>query len=144
MLYVKLFVGTYNNLHIFTSNNDILDVATNDSNISNFEVIPANDDFELEKLLSALIKPKKYFEGPIIPVLVIACNRISVRNCLDDLIRFRMNPYQFPIIVSQVRLHLLRSSSFSLFSKEIFTAELRIGTQILNHLYSFAAVLCRR
>lgn len=42
------------------------------------------------------------FKGPIIPVLVFACNRISVSKCLDNLVEYRPNKYQFPIIVSQV------------------------------------------
>lgn len=42
------------------------------------------------------------FQGPVIPVLVFACNRISVRNCLENLLRYRSNARQFPIIVSQV------------------------------------------
>lgn len=42
------------------------------------------------------------FKGPVIPVLVFACNRVSVRNCLENLINYRPNAEQFPIIVSQV------------------------------------------
>lgn len=42
------------------------------------------------------------FKGPVIPVLVFACNRVSVRNCLDNLVEYRPNAEQFPIIVSQV------------------------------------------
>lgn len=42
------------------------------------------------------------FKGPVIPILVFACNRVSVRKCLDNLIEFRPNINQFPIIVSQV------------------------------------------
>lgn len=42
------------------------------------------------------------FQGPVIPVLVFACNRVSVRKCLDNLIGYRPNVHQFPIIVSQV------------------------------------------
>lgn len=40
-------------------------------------------------------------EGPVIPILVIACNRVSVRDTLDDLIKYRKDANQFPIIVSQ-------------------------------------------
>ncbi|KAL3285708.1 hypothetical protein HHI36_000238 [Cryptolaemus montrouzieri] len=36
-----------------------------------------------------------------IPVLVFACNRISISKCLDKLILYRPNPDKFPIIVSQ-------------------------------------------
>lgn len=37
-----------------------------------------------------------------IPVLVFACNRVSITRCLDKLITYRPDPDQFPIIVSQV------------------------------------------
>lgn len=42
------------------------------------------------------------FKGPVIPVVVFACNRVSVRNCLENLVQHRPNAEQFPIIVSQV------------------------------------------
>lgn len=38
---------------------------------------------------------------PVIPVLVFACNRVTVNNCLDNLIEYRPSAEQFPIIVSQ-------------------------------------------
>nr|XP_057909273.1 alpha-1,3-mannosyl-glycoprotein 2-beta-N-acetylglucosaminyltransferase a [Doryrhamphus excisus] len=38
---------------------------------------------------------------PVIPILVIACNRVSVRRCLDKLLQTRPSDKQFPIIVSQ-------------------------------------------
>lgn len=38
-----------------------------------------------------------------IPILVIACNRVAVSQCLDKLIQHRWSAEQFPIIVSQVR-----------------------------------------
>lgn len=40
--------------------------------------------------------------GPVLPILLIACNReAAVRRSLDLLIKYRKNPQQFPIIVSQ-------------------------------------------
>lgn len=45
---------------------------------------------------------RKDGRGVVIPVLVFACNRITVSKCLDELIKYRPNPDQFPIIVSQV------------------------------------------
>ncbi|XP_038217823.1 alpha-1,3-mannosyl-glycoprotein 2-beta-N-acetylglucosaminyltransferase [Zerene cesonia] len=39
--------------------------------------------------------------NPILPVLVIACDRITVKRCLDNLVKFRPNKETFPIIVSQ-------------------------------------------
>lgn len=59
----------------------------------------------VENTLKQLTKPylkNGNFHGPVIPVLVFACNRISVRHCLDNLIEYRPNVDQFPIIVSQV------------------------------------------
>ncbi|XP_030053328.1 alpha-1,3-mannosyl-glycoprotein 2-beta-N-acetylglucosaminyltransferase [Microcaecilia unicolor] len=38
---------------------------------------------------------------PLIPVLVIACDRSTVRRCLDKLIQYRPSKERFPIVVSQ-------------------------------------------
>ncbi|XP_034030085.1 alpha-1,3-mannosyl-glycoprotein 2-beta-N-acetylglucosaminyltransferase a [Thalassophryne amazonica] len=38
---------------------------------------------------------------PVIPVLVIACNRATVKRCLDSLLKHRPSPELHPIIVSQ-------------------------------------------
>jgi alpha-1,3-mannosyl-glycoprotein beta-1,2-N-acetylglucosaminyltransferase len=38
---------------------------------------------------------------PIVPVIVFACNRITINKCLNNLIAYRPNKEQFPIIVSQ-------------------------------------------
>ncbi|KAF5301637.1 hypothetical protein FQA39_LY10684 [Lamprigera yunnana] len=47
------------------------------------------------------VSTKGEFKGTVIPILVIACNRVSVNRCLDQLIQYRPNPDQFPIVVSQ-------------------------------------------
>jgi alpha-1,3-mannosyl-glycoprotein beta-1,2-N-acetylglucosaminyltransferase len=39
--------------------------------------------------------------GPVIAVLVFACNRITVSKCIDQLLKYRPSREQFPIIVSQ-------------------------------------------
>lgn len=41
---------------------------------------------------------------PVIPVIVFACNRVSISRSLDALIKHRPSREQFPIIVSQVGL----------------------------------------
>lgn len=38
---------------------------------------------------------------PVIPILVIACNRVTVKRCLDKLLELRPSAELFPIIVSQ-------------------------------------------
>lgn len=65
---------------------------------------PAQVDAQLKQLTKEMLSTID-FKGPVIPILVFACNRISVRNCLDNLIQYRPNAKQFPIIVSQVSLH---------------------------------------
>ncbi|XP_045782596.1 alpha-1,3-mannosyl-glycoprotein 2-beta-N-acetylglucosaminyltransferase isoform X3 [Maniola jurtina] len=37
----------------------------------------------------------------VLPVLVIACDRVTVKRCLDNLVKFRPDKDTFPIIVSQ-------------------------------------------
>lgn len=46
---------------------------------------------------------------PVIPVIVFACNRVSVSRSLDALIKYRPSREQFPIIVSQVPMFTLRN-----------------------------------
>lgn len=85
---------------------DSLDVPgvidNNDNKATNTELQPVDSETVLANRLKALNKRNHDFNGPIIPVIVFACNRISVKNCLDDLVKYRPNSYQFPIIVSQV------------------------------------------
>ncbi|KAF9804029.1 hypothetical protein SFRURICE_019225 [Spodoptera frugiperda] len=43
----------------------------------------------------------QHLSQPILPVLVIACDRVTVQRCLDNLVKFRPSKETFPIIVSQ-------------------------------------------
>ncbi|XP_066534238.1 alpha-1,3-mannosyl-glycoprotein 2-beta-N-acetylglucosaminyltransferase a [Hoplias malabaricus] len=50
------------------------------------------------------VKSKSDVEEPdrvVIPILVIACNRVTVKRCLDKLIEYRPSEELYPIIVSQ-------------------------------------------
>lgn len=40
-------------------------------------------------------------QEPVIPILVIACDRVTVKRSLDRLIQYRPSPELYPIIVSQ-------------------------------------------
>lgn len=52
---------------------------------------------------------------PVIPVIVFACNRVTVSRSLELLIKYRPDREQFPIIVSQVCLFILiHTSEFDL------------------------------
>ncbi|KAG5264594.1 hypothetical protein AALO_G00255920 [Alosa alosa] len=45
--------------------------------------------------------PSESNPQPVIPILVIACDRVTVRRSLDKLIQYRPSPALYPIIVSQ-------------------------------------------
>ncbi|KAM9783277.1 alpha-1,3-mannosyl-glycoprotein 2-beta-N-acetylglucosaminyltransferase a [Neosynchiropus ocellatus] len=60
------------------------------------------------KNYQSLVGPSFYRRGklifpssPVIPILVIACNRVTVRRCLDKLLLHRPSAERHPIIVSQ-------------------------------------------
>ncbi|XP_030375405.1 alpha-1,3-mannosyl-glycoprotein 2-beta-N-acetylglucosaminyltransferase [Scaptodrosophila lebanonensis] len=56
-----------------------------------------------EKVTPARIPTQTHLANgePVIPILVFACNRVSVKDCLENLVRYRPSLKQFPIIVSQ-------------------------------------------
>lgn len=47
---------------------------------------------------------KRDYQDFKLPILVFACNRVSVSKCLDRLLQYRPDPDKFPIIVSQVNI----------------------------------------
>nr|AAF70177.1 UDP-GlcNAc:a-3-D-mannoside b1,2-N-acetylglucosaminyltransferase I [Drosophila melanogaster] len=55
------------------------------------------------KSATARIPTKTYLANgePVFPVVVFACNRVSVKKCIDNLVQYRPSVEQFPIIVSQ-------------------------------------------
>lgn len=58
-------------------------------------------DTSAEKASAVPVAVRTADGKPVIPVLVFACNRVSISNCLDNLIQYRPSAEQFPIIVSQ-------------------------------------------
>lgn len=111
-----------NLLDILRAKNSINSIPSNLNEIQNFDSVikeitlePTKivDKDKLSKLNSLEEKDYHSFNGPIIPVLVFACNRVSITNCLDNLIQYRPNSHQFPIIVSQVIFFLIFLSSIN-------------------------------
>ena len=49
------------------------------------------------------IKEKEDFSN-VIPVLMFACNRVTISKSLDNLLKIRKDEKKFPIIVSQVKV----------------------------------------
>lgn len=64
-------------------------------------------ELELQKNILLQIKKQqslrepKAAPSPVVPILVIACNRVTVRRCLDKLLQLRPSAELFPIVVSQ-------------------------------------------
>jgi hypothetical protein len=62
--------------------------------------VPVKSDVVAEKstkIIEAVVDP-----SDVIPVLMFACNRVTVNLALDSLLKARKDPKKFPIIVSQV------------------------------------------
>ncbi|KAH8397097.1 hypothetical protein KR215_008529 [Drosophila sulfurigaster] len=60
---------------------------------------------------------------PVIPILVFACNRVSVVKCLDNLVQYRPSVEQFPIIVSQDCGDMLTKEAIQTFGKQLTLIE---------------------
>ena len=70
---------------------------------------------DVEKLNKAKEEVEvKAVENIVIPVLMFACNRVTVSQALDSLLKIRKDHEKFPIIVSQVSATLLRISGTTL------------------------------
>ncbi|CAG4963995.1 unnamed protein product [Colias eurytheme] len=113
-------IYTYLSFFVVTnsySRNNFIDLEKKlDSLQSKLDVELSDSSVLLEKVKQHLIrseqneKTKELYSNnletqsiinPILPVLVIACDRITVKRCLDNLVKFRPNKETFPIIVSQ-------------------------------------------
>lgn len=61
--------------------------------------------------------------GPVIAVLVFACNRVTVNKCIDQLLKYRPARERFPIIVSQDCGHRPTADIIELYGDEITRIE---------------------
>lgn len=88
---------TYKVLKALRSHVAALDEESENENIPGPQI-------EEQPIKFAIKQPPKLITSdnqPVIPVLVFACNRVTINKCLDNLIEFRPSSEQFPIIVSQ-------------------------------------------
>jgi hypothetical protein len=51
-------------------------------------------------------------EKVVIPVLMFACNRVTVNRALDNLLKIRKDAAKFPVIVSQVEKYSVTGNFF--------------------------------
>ncbi|XP_068566894.1 alpha-1,3-mannosyl-glycoprotein 2-beta-N-acetylglucosaminyltransferase b [Cebidichthys violaceus] len=71
--------------------------VASDSKLDQHQAIDIKEDIaESNKLATSVASPEV-----VIPVLVIACDRVTVKRSLDRLIQYRPSPALYPIIVSQ-------------------------------------------
>lgn len=64
-----------------------------------------------EKLVQAQNESHGQPDSPVIAVLLFACNRVTVKRPIDQLLQYRPSKKQFPIIVSQDCNHALTSKA---------------------------------
>ncbi|XP_014245534.1 alpha-1,3-mannosyl-glycoprotein 2-beta-N-acetylglucosaminyltransferase-like [Cimex lectularius] len=84
--------------------------AEAEENAAAYEVERKEDEKKIQSLSR---------EG-VVAVLVFACSRPTVTRCLDQLIRYRPNAEQFPIIVSQDCQHQATSDAIDAYSEQVF------------------------
>jgi len=65
------------------------------------ESVNQNNDYDDSKPEEKLEPTANEVEKPVIPILLFACNRVTVNKALDLLIAYRPDKEQFPIIVTQ-------------------------------------------
>ncbi|CAO1352883.1 unnamed protein product [Diamesa serratosioi] len=94
----------YRNLIDILKDKQVLSLSTT-SDIANQNSKTLTEEDVDNNLYNKIDFVEKYVDGdinrPVIPVLVFACNRVSVAKSLETLISFRPSREQFPIIVSQ-------------------------------------------
>lgn len=100
----KQIIRQYNNLiQVVKSRTQSL---TSAPVIQENNLAPLEDDKAEIQLNNKIDFNGKYISDdvnfPVIPVIVFACNRVSISRNLDALIKYRPSREQFPIIVSQV------------------------------------------
>ncbi|XP_008214375.1 alpha-1,3-mannosyl-glycoprotein 2-beta-N-acetylglucosaminyltransferase [Nasonia vitripennis] len=102
---------------IIKSNNDqgknVILPLTHNSNITQ------QQDSRKDKVGDSKVNVELINGQPVIAVLVISCNRVTVRRCLDQLIKFRPSSEQFPIIVSQDCNHSQTSQVIESYGQKI-------------------------
>jgi alpha-1,3-mannosyl-glycoprotein beta-1,2-N-acetylglucosaminyltransferase len=102
-------IQQYNNLikviHSKTTASSSAAPLNQENNLAPLEEDGTNNNIEIQ-LNNKIEFNGKYLDNdvnrPVIPVIVFACNRVSVSQNLDALIKYRPSREQFPIVVSQV------------------------------------------
>ncbi|XP_023316464.1 alpha-1,3-mannosyl-glycoprotein 2-beta-N-acetylglucosaminyltransferase isoform X2 [Trichogramma pretiosum] len=73
------------------------------------------------KMFKQLSTRRRLSNGqPVIAVLVLSCNRVTVRRCIDQLLKYRSSAEQFPIVVSQDCGHQQTSDVIERYGDRIF------------------------
>ncbi|XP_049855138.1 alpha-1,3-mannosyl-glycoprotein 2-beta-N-acetylglucosaminyltransferase-like [Schistocerca gregaria] len=74
--------------------------STTDVNIAMGEASEVDANTTL-RLLKKAAQTKLAGDSPVIAVLVLACDRVTVSRCIDQLLKHRPSKRQFPIVVSR-------------------------------------------
>ncbi|XP_014474863.1 PREDICTED: alpha-1,3-mannosyl-glycoprotein 2-beta-N-acetylglucosaminyltransferase isoform X1 [Dinoponera quadriceps] len=83
-------------------NNNVKSILLKKIEDSNARNKPTHDTILPDEPVHDVTSVQKLPDGsPVIAILVVSCNRITVERCLDQLIKLRPSKEQFPIVVSQ-------------------------------------------
>lgn len=97
----KEIISRYQNLIRILSSKSITTTSENSENA--LLELESNQNKPNSKIVFNGLYLDNDLYKPVIPVVVIACNRVSISRSLDLLIKYRPNREQFPIVVSQVQ-----------------------------------------
>ncbi|KAK9883953.1 hypothetical protein WA026_004891 [Henosepilachna vigintioctopunctata] len=109
IIWASLLYYTFSTIQISTSDISIniekklsqLEVGLSEQFQMNSNMIRNAHEYLRYKTAETVKGSETYNNDLKIPILVFACNRISIAKCLDKLILYRPNADKFPIIVSQ-------------------------------------------
>lgn len=108
-------IARYQNLIRILNTKVITTTSVNNGENAELEVESNQNSKPNDKIIFNSLYVEDDMYKPVIPVLVIACNRVSISRSLELLIKYRPSREQFPIIISQVENNLSSIITFIMF-----------------------------
>ncbi|XP_067002975.2 alpha-1,3-mannosyl-glycoprotein 2-beta-N-acetylglucosaminyltransferase isoform X2 [Anabrus simplex] len=116
------------------SPSEVVPVPDNENDVAVVPVVevkpPQEESDDELKRVRAIAQRQLPDGGPVIAVLVFACNRVTVKKCIDQLLKYRPSAEQFPIIVSQDCRHKPTAEVIAAYGNEITRIEQPDQTEI--------------
>lgn len=100
------------------------------SHILNFSI-----SRQTEATHSTPLRQKLPDGSPIIAILVVSCNRVTVERCLNQLIKLRPSKEQFPIVVSQDCDHRQTADVIARYGNQLLHIKVLLHIKIICAYY---------